>query len=776
MDHMSEDELAQRVIELELKVAALTEVITDINTRLQSVTLDVASLDIQTLVARSTSRAMQATTSASLPEYVASANTQDSSEVPPPKRSLPIISLSVESTRPFIYSQIPKDQPLVRILALKKSTREDDPIECRLISLDLNDIQQIHVSHRPEHDFTPLSYTWGDFTHTKAIYIQGAHLYVTTQLHRAMTCLRKLGSNLSKEETHSNRSWEQDSGESFWWIDAICVNQQDLDERSHQVSLMTRLYRSAKLVHVWLGDEDENTATAMGLVHSIAYRPSTFDDIQSWGYIRKPGQTHRPAGPGIPDVRLPDEGPALSEKEKRDNFRAITSLFNRPWFSRVWVRQEIALPSAITINCGSYQCMWEELMRTASTVSCFADDLAVESLQTGKALAHSEIVSCFQNAMALDEVRAATSRGASYIAFTDLVFHTRDCLATDGRDKVYAMLPMTNPDEIPTKADYRVQTFEAYEAVLIPLLSSNLNFLAACQNQDVPSDRPSWIPDFAQTWIAHPIWPYLSDQRSLRDPDFRAGAPIIEHSISSLSLAVHGVILDTIDRISPAHASANATHTTLRALIKTWYKFSHDRRRELLDETTATKIDWQTIRWINSCYDEDVWEEKICLDPNWDTSSRKPQASKNLYTPMGGRPLKDDPTFRRVRDSLIISDYYSNEATTAENTGITLSEARGLSHFRRMAVGRRAAMTTQGLTCLVPEYAQLGDVVAWFKGSTETFVLRPRGEQEWSVVGSTCKCCLSEMIDSRTSMIFADLWDVRQISCATSTRTRSRTL
>jgi len=50
-------------------------------------------------------------------------------------------------------------------------------------------------------------------------------------------------------------------------------------------------------------------------------------------------------------------------------------------------------------------------------------------------------------------------------------------------------------------------------------------------------------------------------------------------------------------------------------------------------------------------------------------------------------------------------------------------------------------MTTQGLTCLVPEYAQLGDVVAWFKGSTETFVLRPRGEQEWSVVGSTYLMC-----------------------------------
>jgi hypothetical protein len=192
-------------------------------------------------------------------------------------------------------------------------------------------------------------------------------------------------------------------------------------------------------------------------------------------------------------------------------------------------------------------------------------------------------------------------------------------------------------------------------------------------------------------------------------------------------------------------------------LIKTWYKFSHDRRRELLDETSVTGVDWQTILWINSCYDEDVWEDKICLDPNWDTSARKPQASKNLYMPMGGRALKDDPTFRRVRDSLITSDYYPNEPTTAEDTGVTLSEAKGLSHFRRMALGRRAAMTKQGLTCLVPEYARLGDAVAWFKGSTETFVLRSQGEKEWSVVGSTCKCSLSHMTDGPSQMTFADL-------------------
>ncbi|KAF1823046.1 uncharacterized protein K489DRAFT_305603, partial [Dissoconium aciculare CBS 342.82] len=543
--------------------------------------------------------------------------------------------------------------------------------------------------------FTPLSYTWGEPAQTKRIYINGAHLPVTAQLHRAMTCLRKLQSNLIKKDFFSESS---NSSETFWWIDAICVNQQDLDERSHQVSLMTRLYRSAELVHVWLGDEDDTTTKAMRLVHHVAYRPTSYEDILSWKYIRKPGQTHRPAGP------------------------------------------EIALPSAVMINCGSQQCTWEELMRTASTLSFFSDDLAIESAQAGKALAHSPTVSCFQNAMALDEVRAATARGQKYIAFTDLACHTRDCLATDARDKVYAMLPMTNPDEIPTKADYRIDKFEAYVAVLLPLFSSDLNFLAACQNEEMPLDRPSWIPDFNQPWIAHPIWPFLSPQCSLRKHDFRAGVPIIEHFATSRSLAVHGVVLDEIDRIDTAYVQHNnADHSTLRNLIDTWWTFSHDRRRELLDETDLTGVDWRSILFINSCYDEDVFKKSLCLNPQWDTSARGPEARESRYTPMKDRALKDDPTFQRVRDTLLGIEDDSGVTELMVNEDVSLSEPKGLGHFRRMAIGRRAAMTTQGLTCLIPEYAQLGDSVAWFKGSTETYVLRPQGESGWSIVGSTCK-------------------------------------
>jgi hypothetical protein len=54
-----------------------------------------------------------------------------------------------------------------------------------------------------------------------------------------------------------------------FWIDAICVNQEDKSERSHQVGLMETIYTRATKVHVWLGPECENTSEAFDLLEII---------------------------------------------------------------------------------------------------------------------------------------------------------------------------------------------------------------------------------------------------------------------------------------------------------------------------------------------------------------------------------------------------------------------------------------------------------------------------------------------------------------------------
>jgi hypothetical protein len=66
------------------------------------------------------------------------------------------------------------------------------------------------------------------------------------------------------------------------WADAACINQEDLEERSQQVSIMSMIYAKATRSHVWLGtDGDENTA-AFTLMKRLG--SSTAKKIQSLTY------------------------------------------------------------------------------------------------------------------------------------------------------------------------------------------------------------------------------------------------------------------------------------------------------------------------------------------------------------------------------------------------------------------------------------------------------------------------------------------------------------
>ncbi|KIM95562.1 hypothetical protein OIDMADRAFT_98622, partial [Oidiodendron maius Zn] len=106
--------------------------------------------------------------------------------------------------------------------------------------------------------YKALSYTWGEPNldgSSNSILITGSSLRVTENLDHA---LRQLRNEINSTELPS-----------YWWIDAICINQGDVEERNSQVALMRRIYGSAMQVQVWLGDEDNDSTEAIGLVKKL---------------------------------------------------------------------------------------------------------------------------------------------------------------------------------------------------------------------------------------------------------------------------------------------------------------------------------------------------------------------------------------------------------------------------------------------------------------------------------------------------------------------------
>lgn len=107
------------------------------------------------------------------------------------------------------------------------------------------------------------------------------------------------------------------------WIDAIYINQNDSVERSQQVQLMGEIYSQATQVMVWLGQERDDSLLALETVRDLIH-----DHIVG-------GLEHEPTLAAINSLK----GTAV--------YNAIKSLFQRPWWSRLWTVQEVVFAKDI---------------------------------------------------------------------------------------------------------------------------------------------------------------------------------------------------------------------------------------------------------------------------------------------------------------------------------------------------------------------------------------------------------------------------------------------
>ena len=128
-----------------------------------------------------------------------------------------------------IYEQLDVARKEFRLLNLLPG-KPSDPVKCELEvwCCDKNQCRQ----------YEALSYVWGDTPGPSTIVLRDQHMHVTSNLESALRHLRF-------EDHHR-----------ILWIDALCINQDDLRERNHQVRQMRSIYQFATRVVVWLGPAD----------------------------------------------------------------------------------------------------------------------------------------------------------------------------------------------------------------------------------------------------------------------------------------------------------------------------------------------------------------------------------------------------------------------------------------------------------------------------------------------------------------------------------------
>lgn len=232
-----------------------------------------------------------------------------------PTLTLPSMAASPEGPTPverpvaYKYSPLPSLPNSIRLLRLLSANQANDPIKCQLFTYSLTS------PPRTSHLYECLSYVWGDVKDKPLIEVDGAGLAITKNLHGALQRLR------------------DPALDRVLWVDAVCINQDNIAERAQQVQVMAMIYAYASKVVVWLGEEVEGSSEAMEVLREEAYRV----------YRRQKTLEEANDGKGFPMRRggndLFDQAEANDNKEARENARDhVMTLLQRPWFRRIWVR------------------------------------------------------------------------------------------------------------------------------------------------------------------------------------------------------------------------------------------------------------------------------------------------------------------------------------------------------------------------------------------------------------------------------------------------------
>lgn len=144
-------------------------------------------------------------------------------------------------SEPYTYHSLDAAKNEIRVLGLYNSIRDEDPIVLDIITLGLDEKSVAgarKVGARILASFITLSYTWGTNKREGSVILDGHLFPVTKNLETALRYMRKF-----KRPARLASGVAATAFKSFWWADALCINQDDIAERNQQVSLMTRIYK-----------------------------------------------------------------------------------------------------------------------------------------------------------------------------------------------------------------------------------------------------------------------------------------------------------------------------------------------------------------------------------------------------------------------------------------------------------------------------------------------------------------------------------------------------
>ncbi len=532
--------------------------------------------------------------------------------------------------------------------------------EIRLLDLSAGETSSqlsckiVHASIDDPPLFEALSYTWGSPGDPHTILCDDEDICVTDNLKSALLRLR--GPVLQRK----------------LWIDQICINQNDVQERNEQVTLMGDIYRKAQQVLIWLGEGDEDSRLGLNYVQILLTELQPMFDN------------------GVSEIRFSDLIKALGMPAiKSRAWDALGRIFERAWFRRLWVVQEAALAAVATMMCGGQTVPWKDMVNVCRC-------------QVGS---HDPEHEAHSSMLAIETQRERHYRGLDSPVI-DILLLCSDFNCTDPRDKIFGLLGLTTDARDPILApDYSLSVQEVYGKVTRFLMTRDKSLAVLCdvRNPKTLQGLPTWTPDWS---IPSAIQKTLGSRLRGQYNAAQSTQASVQLSDDLRTLFLDGVAVDSI-------------HTLGNVLLPLP---GHD--LEILPQ-------WESMVQSAQPYPtgEDpttvLWRTLIA-----DSGIRGVKSDKHH------RDLYDSWHNIFDRNLLVLHKSKAEWTQLLDHDTLNTRAVEFHTAMSEVCVGRRFLITRQGYVGLGPAHARENDMICIFHGGSVPFLVRQNDTiSEYDLVG-----------------------------------------
>lgn len=603
-----------------------------------------------------------------------------------------------------------------RLLIIFEAEDEDSRLECQLAEIHLSEARD------EEEGYTALSYVWGKQIYTHKIWLKNRYVSIGANLDSALRHLRRRDRPIRL------------------WVDAVCINQNDLLERNHQVQQMRVIFSAAAETIIYLGPQDGGHTGE-----------------SAWNFLE------RHSSWALNENQDRDETiPSRLEQELlyfRGDLRDVDiDVLSRPWFRRLWVFQEAVVSRSLSLQCGHRRVPWDDFSEILLLSPRLHDRYAFSLSYCNKAdivrdmnLARHEYLRThgldqYVPSWQLPETFRTSLGGLNILK---LLARARYLDASDARDKIFGLMGIATGIDTTDRCfavDYRKsrqQLFIDFAKHIMQATSSYdiLAYVDAGAEDTIGPEFKSWsLPSWVPNWDSQHTSTFGSDrtiletlpaeasaEREARQRRFirgniawttRSGYPSTRGmETPEMAMIVSGRTLGRIEELTPVISVIGND------------EMSFQRARDSTEDETER---------YSLCMG--LWEHKMSSNTSrlYQHTMELPAAGirpRVQYSGLKSESFVDstDCTFdtSKVKVSRSVEHHlYARGRQTAtwsdgnNKVTTTIIDKESIVDGKKLARCIAAADSSEQLA-LVPEVAKEGDLVVQLSGSRVPFVIRP---------------------------------------------------